>query len=269
MIAAEEKTELEKQKGCVPLETPIDMRISRKLPLKMEHTDISIPELLCLLRKKLVFLVAAFFLGALLAGLLCLALIQPKYQADSMVYLSSQGTGEKSISGLQLGSQAIEDFLVVAKTQEVMDRICAELGITMSFKDFTKKVDVSNPRNSHILKIEVTDSDPELAAKISDAMAAELCGQIAGMLKAGEPDVVHHAYVPAERVNLSPLTGSIIGGCGFVVLLMLYFLWGLRTDDTLKRAADIDEYLGLSVLAVIPGRRKSILPLKNHWTAKQ
>ena len=102
-----------------------------------------------------------------------------------------------------------------------------------------------------MLKISVTDSDPELAASIANSIAQVFSGEVAKIYQMNNISVIDIAQVP-EEVSNNTLTRdffialfiSIFGSIG-VIFIIYYF------DDSIKLTDDLEEEIGMPVIAKV------------------
>ena len=193
----------------------------------------------------------ALVIGAAAAGIFTKFFVTPQYQATSMIYIYTKSTSITSITDLQIGSQLAVDFQIVGTSREVMDSVIARLGLDTDYKSLLETVEISSPSGSHILKIEATNPDPQLAASISNAIADELRARIASVMNTDEPSTLSRAYVPEHPVSPSLAKNVVLGGFGLMFLLAIIFTVAFILDDTVKSEEDVKKYLGVNVLAEI------------------
>lgn len=217
----------------------------------VEEDTIDLMELARLLLRKAWALALAFVIGAAAAGLFTKLFITPQCEATSMIYIYTKSTSITSITDLQIGSQLAVDFQIVGTSREVMDSVIARLGLDTDYKSLLNTVEISSPSGSHILKIDVTNPDPQLAADISNAIADELRARIASVMNTDEPSTLSRAYVPEHPVSPSLFKNVALGGIGLTFLLAAVFVVAFLLDDTIKNEEDVKKYLGLNVLAEI------------------
>lgn len=226
---------------------------------------IDLLELAGIVLSKLWIIVLCAVIGASAAGIYTSAFITPTYSASSMIYIYSRNTGLSSImSELNLGSQLAVDFQIVATTREVMENVIDDVGVNMTYAQLKQATTITNPTDSHILKITVVDTDPEMAATLSNTLADELRSRIADVMNTDEPSMVERAYVPRKAIGPNLMKNVALGGIGGIaaavaVIVLLYMM-----DDTIKTEDDVQKYLGLNVLAAIPAER----PQKSHSKKK-
>ncbi len=220
-----------------------------------EEDTIDLLELAQVLLRKAWALILALVIGAAAAGIFTKMFITPQYQASSMIYIYSKSTSITSLTDLQIGSQLAVDFQIVGTSREVMDSVIAKLGLNTNYKGLLRTVSVTSPTGSHILKIDVTNPDPVLAANISNAIADELRARIAAVMNTDEPSTLSRAYVPEYPVSPSMTKNMALGGLGLAFLMAAIFVIAYLMDDTIKTEEDVKKYLGVNVLAEIVAER--------------
>ena len=70
-----------------------------------------------------------------------------------------------------LNQQLVSTYGELVKSRAVADRVIDNLKLDLSYKQFTEKVNVNLVKDTEIIKLQVTDRDPALAAEIADETA--------------------------------------------------------------------------------------------------
>ncbi len=197
-------------------------------------------------------LVIGLLAGGILAGCYTVFAITPLYRATSTIYIFNKTTSITSLTDIQLGSQLTVDFQIIAKTREVLEAVIDDCDLKMSTSALSGAVTVTNPTDSHMLTITVTNPNPELAARIANSLADILRQQVADVMNTDKPSTVERAVVPTSPSSPS-LTGNIEKGAlvGFA-LVVAYLVIRFLLDDTISTEDDVRKYLGLNTLATIP-----------------
>ena len=190
--------------------------------------------------------------GAVLAFLVTKIFITPKYQATSTIYILSKTTSITSLADLQIGSQLAGDFEIIATTRELLDKVIKGEQLDKTYEELKKEIKVTNPNNTHMLRIAVTDADPEMAARISNALADELREEISEVMNTDRPSTVEKAVVPKRPSSPSVKRNVALGALVLAVLAVLIIVIKYLSDDTIKDEDDVRKYLDLDTLASFP-----------------
>ncbi len=217
-----------------------------------EEDTIDILDLVKYLWSKALILFLALVVGAVSVGAYTKLLMTPQYQASSMVYIFNKTANIASLADLQIGSQLTVDFQIIATTREVIEASSYAIGLNAPYEAVVGKVSISNPGDSRILKITVTDSDPKLAADLSNSIAHQLSLRVADVMSTQAPSVVEAAVVPNYPVGPNTTKNALIGGVGFFAFAAAIFVVMYLLDDTIKNEDDIEKYLKQNVIAVVP-----------------
>ena len=223
----------------------------------MEHQyedemEIDLKELLFALKKKLWLILLAAILGSGIAGAFSALVMKPQYTSSSMLYVLSKETTLTSLADLQIGTQLTNDYRVLVSSRPVLEVVIEELGLDMSYETLTGKLAISNPADTRILTLTVTDGDPVMAKTIVDAITDRVSEYIGDIMEMEAPKVIEYGQVSMNPVSPNIMRNTAVGGmlgivlvCGIVTILVI-------TNDTVQTEEDVEKYLGLSTLAVIP-----------------
>ena len=217
-----------------------------------EEDTIDLLELAGVLLRKLWLLIICFIIGAGAAGAYTYFMITPQYQASSLIYVYSKTTSITSVADLQLSNQLAGDFTVVATTRPVLETVIDDLDLDISTTELAKKISVTNPSDTHMLKITITDASPELAASISNDLAKVLRNQIADIMNTDAPSMVESAVAPTNPVSPSLYKNAALGGLVLALLAAVLITLRYMLDDTIKTDEDVRKYLGVNTLSALP-----------------
>ncbi len=219
-----------------------------------EETVIDLGELLLHFWKKapLIILIVVIFAGAAFAG--TKFLITPKYTATTKMYVLTKQNEDSNVtySDVQLSSQLVNDYMALVTSGPVLEETISKLNLDMSRGALEKEISTENTSNTRIISIKVTDSDPERAKNIANTVREAVGDQIVKVMNADAVNTVEEAQTPANPSSPNNMKNTALGGIiGLVVILVLITLNFLR-DDTIKTKEDVEKYLGLNVLTLIP-----------------
>ena len=223
----------------------------------MEHQyedeiEIDLKELLFEFKKKLWLIILAALAGCGLLGAFSALVLKPQYTSSSMLYVLSKETTLTSLADLQIGTQLTNDYQVLVSSRPVLDVVIEELGLDLDYEEMTRKLEIENPADTRILTLTITDGDPVMAKTIVDAITDRVSEYIGNIMEMEAPKVIEYGQVSMDPVSPNVVRNAAIGGvlgivlvCGIVTLMVI-------TNDTVRTEDDVEKYLGLSTLAVIP-----------------
>lgn len=219
-----------------------------------EEIQINLLELLFALRKKIWLIILAAILGGGLAGAYSKFIITPQFTSTAMVYVLSKETTLTSLADLQIGSQLTQDYKIIITSRPVLNEVISDLALDMSYVELKQKIQIKNQQDTRILTIEVQDPDPHRAKTITDKVAYTSAEYIGEIMEMTPPKMIEDGEIPINRTSPSTKRNAVMGAmvgmvlvCGIVVLRVIL-------NDSIKTEDDVERYLNLSTLAVIPLR---------------
>lgn len=214
--------------------------------------EIDLLELAGVVFSKILYVILAFIIGAVVFFGGTKLLITPQYEATSTIYIFSKTTSITSLADLQIGSQLAQDFQIIATTRNVVDSVITDLSLDTDYETLVKRITVTNPTQSHMLKVAVKDPDPQVAADVSNTLSDKLRDQIADIMNTDKPSIVQQAVVPAHPVSPSVTKNTAIGALLGALIAIAVIIIRYMLDDTIKTGDDIKKYLELDTLAEFP-----------------
>ena len=219
-----------------------------------DEIEIDLREVFLLLWSKLWLIVLVGILTAALGFGISAFLIPPSYESTTKIYiLNKQNENTVTYSDVQLGTQLTKDYAELIQSRLVLEKVIEELELKdIDYEGLLNKVKVTTPTDTRIIYITVTDYEPVMAMDIANRIREGAAVHIKNVMDIEAVNVAETANLPMEKAGPSILLWTLAGGCigAFIiiaVLLVIYFL-----DDTIKNSDDVEKYLGLSTLALIP-----------------
>ena len=223
-----------------------------------DEIEIDLREVFILLISRMWLIVLVGLLTALIGFAISAFLIAPTYESTSKIYiLNKQQENTVTYSDVQLGTQLTKDYAELITSRLVLEKVIEELNLTetyegIDYKAMLNKVEVTTPTDTRILSITVTDTDPVMAMNIANSVREAAAVHIKNVMDIEAVNVVETANLPMEKAGPSIFKWTLIGGCigAFLVIAVIIVIFFL--DDTIKTSDDVEKYLGLSTLALIP-----------------
>ncbi len=206
--------------------------------------------------KKYVLVIAAVAL-VLIIGVFIYdkSIKKPLYTTYTTIILTKSNEAQTGTTITQndilLNQKLVETYSKIIKSKLVLEQVISETGVTYTTEELSENVSVEAYENTEMLKISVTDQDPELAASIANSIAQVFSGEIAKIYQINNISVVDVAVTPEEVSNntlkrdlLIALFIGIFVTIG-VVFVVYYF------DDTVKLTDNLEEEIGMPVVAKV------------------
>ncbi len=217
------------------------------------ETEIDLVEVFYLLWGHVLQIIACLLAGAVLAFGFTYFFVTPLYQASSSIYIvSASNNSIVNLTDLQIGAQLTADYQELMLSRPLLQDVIKNLKLDENYKALSKQISITNTNDTRILKVTVTDSDPQRAADIANELVKQACIYLPKIMETETPNLVEDAVVPSQKSSPSysrnTMLGALLGAvlcCG--VLLVRYLM-----DDTFVTPDDIAKYFGTQPLATIP-----------------
>ncbi|MCR4851771.1 MAG: protein-tyrosine kinase [Lachnospiraceae bacterium] len=199
--------------------------------------------------------------AGIFAGLVCLIIskfiLAPYYDSTTKIYiLNKQSENTVTYSDVQMGTQLTKDYAELINSRYVLEEVIQKLIPDIKYKEMKSKVTVSTPTDTRIVSITVRDSDPVQAMNLANCIREVASEHIQNVMDIEAVNLVESANMPTEKAGPSVSKWTMIGALAGVLLVCAVLLIGYLIDDTIKSTEDIEKYLGLSTLALIPMEEK-------------
>lgn len=223
-----------------------------------DEMEIDLLELFYALKQRILIILLVGILGGGAAYGVTEGLMTPLYTSTTSMLVLTKETTLASLADLQMGSQLTNDYEVLITSRPVLEEVIETLNLNMDYKELESQIAISNPSDTRILEISVTNPSAQMAQKIVNELAQVSADFIGDKMEVVPPKVIDEGIVPEHQTSPS-LTKNVLIGI-FLGLLLSGGIVCVRTimDDTIKSEDDIDKYLGLPMLASVPDRKDFI-----------
>ena len=219
---------------------------------RYEETEIELVEVFHALVAKiwLIILLAALGFGMMVGY--TMLFVKPTYSSSSTIYILTKTTSITSLADFQIGTQLTQDYKVIITSRPVLEEVIQNLGLNTTYDALKKQISINNPDNTRFLEITVTDTDAYLAKKIVDELTNVSVKNTAKVMETDPPNIMDYGQLPEKPIAPSMKKNGIIGGLlGFVLACAIIILQYMM-NDSIKTGEDVEKYLGLNVLGMIP-----------------
>ena len=225
---------------------------------QVDEIEIDLREVFLILLGKLWLIVLVGIFTAALAFGFSQFVLEPVYESTTQIYiLNKQENNTVTYSDVQLGTQLTKDYAELIRSRYVLEEVMEELQLAqinpeLDYEAMLEKVNVTTPTDTRILAITVKDTDPVLAMEMANSIREAAAVHIKNVMDIEAVNVVDTANLPLEKSSPSVFKWTAVGGfIGMFLIMAIVMVWYLL-DDTIKTSDDVEKYLGLSTLALIP-----------------
>lgn len=218
-----------------------------------DEIEIDLLEIVQFLLRKAGYILLTAVLFAVISLAVTVLFISPKYTSTTKMYiLNRQATDSLTNSDLQSSTYLTKDYMVLIKSRTVIESVIAELGLDMTYEELLGIMDVSTESDTRVVTIDVTYPDPYLARDIANAIRIAGASHIQTVMNTEAVNSVDEANIPTKKSSPSVRKNVLIAGLLGFILAAAVFVVIFLLDDKVNTAEDIERYLGLSVLGLMP-----------------
>ena len=217
-----------------------------------EVYEIDLLELLGVLRFRIIQIGICAIIGALIAGIVSFFVLTPIYSSTAKLYIISKSTSITSLADIQVGTSLTSDYVELVNSRTVLEPVIEDMNLEDTYGTLSNRLTVTSPSNTRLLYITIEDENPEMAMQIANAIAKEAQIQISEITKSDEPTIAEKAVVGEAPVSPNKVRNVAIGLLLGAFLAAGYYVVAHMLDTSIKSSEDVEKYLGLNTLAVIP-----------------
>lgn len=218
--------------------------------------EISIGELVAILKKRFVLIIIMLVLGIAIATGVTFFLITPMYGSSAELIVQSKGEATTNLQAdVNANVLLINTYADMIKGDVVLDDVQKELAENYQYDLSTQAIsgiiEVVQSTNSQMFQIRATSDNPDKSAAIANVTAAIFQNKAADVLDVNRVTVTSQAQAntspvsPNERINI--LIGAVVGiAVGATLALFLELL-----DKTVKDEKYVVDEMGLPIIGAI------------------
>ena len=215
--------------------------------------EIDLMQIIKLLISKLWIIIVVGAITGLLALLGTKLLITPMYQSTAKLYINTrQNDSSTTLSDVQVSTQIVKDYKVLVTSRPVIEQVISNLEIDMEADELISAITCKIETDSRVLSITVTDKEPYLAKQIVDELADVSATRIPKVTKIEGVEIIEYGVVPETQSSPNTMMNTVVGALLGMIAVVAVIIVKFILDDTIKNSDDVERYLGMSTLALIP-----------------
>lgn len=219
----------------------------------MEELDLK--EIFKMLWNSRRFIVTITVFFVVIAAVYSYVIQTPKYQSYTTIVLTkaenTEGTNSSvTQTDVTMNQKLVATYSEIVKSKTVLAQVISNLQIAdLTEGQLRSSVTVSAVEDTEVIKIIVSNENPEYAAKIANEIGKVFSEKISDMYKinnvytldAAEPSATPYNIKPVKYMLIAVVAGIFIS-CAIIIVMGLF-------DTTVKSAEEIEQALKIPVIA--------------------
>lgn len=207
--------------------------------------EINIKHVVAIIRRRLWIMILFTIIVTSIGAAYTLFFKTPLYASSSRIIIPAT-------------NESMNTLKVMVNEPAVLEKVAAQLSVNRSASALSGQISTENVEGSQIVKINVIDEDPALAAEIANTTAVVYKQEAANLLHFENVSILSEAKVSqhAVPININHQKTIMMAFCiGFVLSIGLIFLLD-SLDDTIKSERSIETLLDIPTLGSISKMNK-------------
>lgn len=216
------------------------------------NDEMSLMELLGIIKRRLVLIVLGTLAGIMLFAGYTFYIATPQYSATTQMLVNR--TQEANIiqrADIDTNIQLINTYKDILTSPVILEDVIDELNLTSTHQQLSNQLFISSENNSQVFSIQIIDTDPNTAALIANTTALVFQENLNEFMNVDNVNVISQAeanYFPVSPNHMLNLAiGTVVGSIlSIVIAFVLEF-----ADNTVKDNKFVTEELDLIILGSI------------------
>ena len=193
-------------------------------------------------------------IGAAVAFGVTKFLMVPQYESSAMMIVNTRQDVNANVTSDQINSatKLVETYSIIVKSDTVLSRVIDDLGLNLNYGELKDKVTVKSVNSTQVMQISVQDADPAAAQIICQKITQVCPDLIKDAVEAGSVKLISAASTPVQPVSPNTLKNTAVGAMLGLVACAGVLVLRMLLNNKINNDADVQKYLDLPVLGVIP-----------------
>jgi len=190
----------------------------------------------------------------LTSAVMSMFVLTPVYKSTTtlIVLRDQMAPAEINLNTLAINLRLAKTYGQLAKSRSVAEEVIKSNNLNLTPEELSGKIQVELAADTEVMKITASDSNPTAAALIANGVAQALSGKVYKELSVKNIQVLDSAIPSAAPVSPKVLLNVILAGIlGLIITVAIIFVREYL-DDTIRHPEEIESYLKLQVLGLIP-----------------
>lgn len=206
-------------------------------------------------KRSIILIVCATILSGFFGFCISKFVIEPEYESVVTMIVNTKQDSSSAITNdnIQSAQKLVSTYSFIIKSNTVLNQVISNLKLDVDYSELKKNVYVDAVNDTQIIRVAVRNPDRKLAEKIVVQISKVAPDIIVDNVEAGSCKVISQVETSNSPVTPNVLKDTLIGAAvGFVVAIFGIVLYTFVKEKKIVDEADIQRYLDMPVLGVIP-----------------
>lgn len=232
----------------------------------MEEQTMNITDVFKILKRRFKLLISITILITALSVFISYFLITPKYEASTKLFIGKTETSGETYNqnDILMYQKLMKTYSEIIKTKDLMEDALKNVGTSDNPEEALLKLTVTPSSDTQILKISFKDSNPIYAADMVNAITNEFINKSNSLVKNANITIIEKVTVPNKAISPQKGSNVIVGVLLGIILGILVIFLQEFLDNTFKNKREVEQYLNIPVLGVIPMFENKTVNINNR-----
>lgn len=197
-------------------------------------------------------IIALLILGVLGSFLYTKLFCKPVYTSCAKIYIQNASEASINTNDVTLATYLTQDYLELIVDRTVLNEVCQSLDLAYGFETLKNLISLNNPENTRIIEVYVNTNNAAESQRIANKICEVAQKKIVDLMDVNQVNLFSEAYRPTAPSNVNLLANMKYGFLAAITLCCLYVFLRYYRNDKINTQEDVQKYLGLCTLGVIP-----------------
>ena len=225
----------------------------------MIEETVDLREYFQIIKKRSLLIAIITIISMVISGIISFCALKPVYEADTTLIVNAEQSKATNnmITGDQLNvtQKLTLTYGEIIKSKSVLNSVASKLDLNKTYDEMVKMVNVAPVKDTQIIAITVNSYNPELARDIANTVPTVFTKEAKRITNANSVEVIDKARTPEKPVKPNKIINIVIAAVlGVMIGLFITFILEYM-DKKIKTPQDIEKYLNLPTLGVVPNEK--------------
>ena len=218
--------------------------------------DVKLAKLLSAILRKLWFVVLCAVIIGVASYAYTAEFVKPLYRSRISIYVNNKDANNINSnitsSDISTSQKLVATYIQILQSDRVMDIVAEEIGGKYSADHIRSLMSASALGGTEVFEVRISHPDPEMAAKIANAIADVAPAQIAAVLEGSSAKVIDYAKPATAPYSPNKMRNAAFGVAAGALLAIRVIALQTVMDVRIKGEEDLAQMSNAPVLGIIP-----------------